>query len=408
MIALSEQRHIITSKSHNTELIEAEDGELESTQRTESTSKEKSQDASSSWPTNTTPVRHSDEALHTDRHQSKKRRFSNAFMPTSRPNLSTQSPSTSTSGDFSMHRHVQAIREEFEEGLRQRPTIQGAQMRTAVPSTTTCSPPKEGKGVDIETIAKQNSIQHSIPTPPDEIASQFTDFWLKGSSAILSGTPASPMMLSGSPKDENKTDDITLLDISSPTVRKEISKIAVMLRCSIIMARTWFESLALATSSEISARNLFKHQVRIANDRTNGKRMDDEPKFKKLIGKIRRLRRILPVADEETCFLSLNRCKGDFPKSRELLAQSLVALALKAKQPPSEESDFLENSQLSLPDASFDSQLTTMSDPIRSESKIEQRKEAYKAARGLHGRQWASHSGILRNISLQEEEIELG
>lgn len=70
-----------------------------------------------------------------------------------------------------------------------------------------------------------------------------------------------------------------------------------------------------------------------------------------------------------------------------------------------------EETQLSLPDSAFDSQQSTQGNQAKSASSIRNRKEAYKAAKGLGGREWATYSSFNAGLSdppYHEEEVELG
>ena len=64
-----------------------------------------------------------------------------------------------------------------------------------------------------------------------------------------------------------------------------------------------------------------------------------------------------------------------------------------------------EETQLSLPDSAFDSQQTRSGEPVDSRAKIQQRKQAYKAAKSFDGREWAAYSPISSNPSYLEEEL---
>ena len=423
MISLLEQGQTSTSKRQKYGLFDAGCDERQSSQITESTREVESQVTNGNTSAHTRRTRQYIGELQNNlhHHQSKKRRFSNAARYTLREDISVEylwSDASSDafndgSSDNYMDQHVQGIREAFEEGLRNSPTVMTGQKQTQKPAKSPCSSIKEGISarLNTEAVANQDSGQNSIPTPPDEAPSQRTGSWSKKPSSVFAGNLVDPVIITGiSSKcgDISESDDISLLEITDPTLRKETSKTADVLQCSIIMAKTWLETLAYIPSKGNSAK-VFKREVQVADNRSNHERMDDEPTYKKLAGKIRRLRDILPVADEASCFFSLKTCEGDFPRSRELLARSLVALAKRPRQPLREEDDHeSEETQLSLLDEAFDSQLTTKSDPFKSEDKTERRKEAYKAAQGLHGRDWASYGGISRDNSLQEEEIELG
>lgn len=70
-----------------------------------------------------------------------------------------------------------------------------------------------------------------------------------------------------------------------------------------------------------------------------------------------------------------------------------------------------EETQLSLPDSVFDSQASTKMHRDRSARSIQTRKAAYKAAKGLGGREWATYSlygAVCSNSSYHQEEVELG
>ncbi|KAL9117348.1 MAG: hypothetical protein Q9187_006115 [Circinaria calcarea] len=70
-----------------------------------------------------------------------------------------------------------------------------------------------------------------------------------------------------------------------------------------------------------------------------------------------------------------------------------------------------EETQLSLPDSAFDSQQSTSKNQAQSASRVRNRKEAYKAAKGLGGREWATYSSFNAGLSdppYHEEEVELG
>ena len=415
MLSLSAQQQTSTSKNRSLAVLDAGDNGPQSSQRTEFYNEATSQGASSSTPGCITPSRQRIEELPNDLHQPK-RRYSNTAACTSPENVSTQSSRADVSNDgfsdTSMDRHVQVTREAFEEGLRHLPIVTKVQRQTSAAVTDISSSLKGGKtsSPGTEIIAFHGSTQQSIPTAPDKIPSYHIGSWSKKSSPTPAEPSADPVLSNSSSGSACITgsDDIALLKINNPILRAETNKAAVALNCSIIMASTWLKTLAYVPTKSPSVRE-FKHQVRIAKYRTKRKRMNDEPEFKELARKIKRLQNILPVADEESCFFSLNKCNGDFPKARDFLARRLVTLAKRSSQPSSEASDGAnEETQVSLQDASFDSQSTTIANPIRLEAKIEQRKEAYKTAQGLHGRQWTSYSSIFRDFSFQEEETELG
>lgn len=70
-----------------------------------------------------------------------------------------------------------------------------------------------------------------------------------------------------------------------------------------------------------------------------------------------------------------------------------------------------EETQLSLPDSAFDSQQSTNTNQEKLAGRTQNRKEAYKTAKGLGGREWAtyrSYGAVFSDSSYHKEEVELG
>ena len=68
-------------------------------------------------------------------------------------------------------------------------------------------------------------------------------------------------------------------------------------------------------------------------------------------------------------------------------------------------SDHEVGTQLSLSDSAFDSQQSKRGQRVNSTAKMKNRKEAYKAAKGVDGRHWAAYSPMSSNPSYFEEEL---
>lgn len=276
--------------------------------------------------------------------------------------------------------------------------------------------------------------QHSLPTPSD--ANQGDDRTDIPKEPVQSntGTQTAPIELSdrnSEPEetDEDCSDDISLNDIDRK-LRKRVSTIAADLDSSLIMART----LLLAKGFQ-PLREFYIMQIDSADHRTKYEPAFAEEDYEEFSDKIDRLRELLPTADELVCLDALRKHRGNFRQARDKVAASeqhrienesdldddtdATDDQDSSSNPSSDDDD--ENhakkqrpSQLSLSTSAFNTPASTSTSnptlrppPPSSKTRIQTRKEAYKAARGLGGREWGIYSPLSAGNSHTEPEVEL-
>ena len=249
--------------------------------------------------------------------------------------------------------------------------------------------------------------------------------------------------------DNETPDDIVLDDILDQKLREEVKAVAQENGCSNIMAR----AIVRAGGSQLSY-SLYTERVADAKTRDGEKLLEaGVSRSKQFELEINRLQNLMPAADDTMCSNALTLKRGDYLKARDLLAKWVEKClvdedcltfsddeggeGMRALQQPVHDTsvddresldtpvfnegeagspeldgEHLET-QISLADSEFDSQehgVPNTSDGQRKASlerdKIRNRKEAYKAAQGLHYR-WHEFSPISSGNAHTEEELEL-
>ncbi|SLM33616.1 DNA repair metallo-beta-lactamase [Lasallia pustulata] len=249
--------------------------------------------------------------------------------------------------------------------------------------------------------------------------------------------------------DNKIPDDIVMDDIPGHKLREEAAAVAEEYSCSNIMARA-----IVGARRRRPSRSLYTEHVADAKTRDGGKSLEAEvSKSEDIRLKMNRLRKLMPVADEALCYDALTLERGSYIKARDLLAvwveQRLVdenysdcsdeegGEGGRALQQPNQDSSNDDGeapdtplsdegagvsaeldvehaeTQISLADSEFDSQEHSVPNEADGQAKgslerdkIRSRKEAYKAAQGLHYR-WAEFSPMSSGNTHTEEELEL-
>ena len=249
--------------------------------------------------------------------------------------------------------------------------------------------------------------------------------------------------------DNRIPDDIVLDDIPDQKLREEVAAVAEEYSCSKIMARA-----IVGARSRRPSRSLYIEHVAEANRRDGEISLEAEvSKSEEIRREVNRLQKLMPVADDALCYNALTLEKGSYIKARDLLATWVEKCWIdencsdcsndeggeggRALQQPNQDAsnDDRERpdtplsdegasvsaeldvehaeTQISLADSEFDSQehsVPNEADGQRKASlerdKIRSRKEAYKAAQGLHYR-WTEFSPMSSGNAHTEEELEL-
>ena len=218
--------------------------------------------------------------------------------------------------------------------------------------------------------------------------------------------------------EEDQNDDIKLEDITDVTLRKMTGQMVRELDCSIIMART-----LVVARGYVPARRYLAWESENADYRTKSGPVVYLLEDQELSNMILRLRDLLPTADEESCQQALIQNGYNFRRARDqVAAEEEVRLSdVSEVDFDGDDDDVTRNdkeldnndrgeSQVSLPDSAFASQqpsrLSGQDQP--SPSGVRHRKEAYKAAKGIHGRTWATFSPISSSNTHTDAELELG
>jgi len=276
---------------------------------------------------------------------------------------------------------------------------------------------------DVETGDAKTDSQNSLPTPPGANQDYENPPLLPESARSTTSTQAAPIELSDRASmldhetDEESSDDIAIDEIADRKLRKQVSTMARGLDSSLIMART----ILLAKGYQ-PLRELYIDQIDSADHRTKYEPAAYEKGDEEFASKVDRLREILPTSDELDCLDALRKHNGSFRKARDEVAMS-EQRRMATETDPGDETEVSDDqhvanddavdvddeqaaSQLSISSSAFNTQDSTLS-PTALTSRIEDRKKAYKAARGLDGYEWAVHSPISAGNSHTEKEVEL-
>lgn len=276
---------------------------------------------------------------------------------------------------------------------------------------------------DVETGDAKTDSQNSLPTPPGANQDYENPPLLPESARSTTSTQAAPIELSDRASmldhetDEESSDDIAIDEIADRKLRKQVSTMARGLDSSLIMART----ILLAKGYQ-PLRELYIDQIDSADHRTKYEPAAYEKGYEEFASKVDRLREILPTADELDCLDALRKHNGSFRKARDEVAMS-EQRRMATETDPGDETEVSDDqhvanddavdvddeqaaSQFSISSSAFNTQDSTLS-PTALTSRIEDRKKAYKAARGLDGYEWAVHSPISAGNSHTEKEVEL-
>ena len=278
----------------------------------------------------------------------------------------------------------------------------------------------ETKGVGNREAAVES--QQSLPSPPVEDR-EHDHIGLQAKLVeVIKGTQEAPAQSRDASEplyDSNResSDDITLIDVIDRNLRKQVSKMATELGSSLIMART----ILLAKGYE-PLRDFYLKEYERADDRARYEPAAYQDDFKQFATKIHRLRKVLPTADELTCLEALRKHKGRFREARDGVASSEQRRLAEETDSGDEtdtsdglqtlENPILENDQddtsslLSLRDSDFNSQTSSPCERPHH-TRLEHRKQAYKAARGLDGLDWAPYSPVSAGNNHTEKELEL-
>lgn len=272
---------------------------------------------------------------------------------------------------------------------------------------------------------------------------------------------ATPIQLSNEPSepspnpDSEISDDITFNDIPDPGLRKQISTTAQSLRCSFIMART-----LLQAKPTWPLRQIFNSQVNALTQLSRSNSRDNHRvHYPQYAHKINRLRKVIPTANEQLCLDVLCIHDVDFRKARDEVAKreewrlatvmdhndigintrgghqlshhagndSDIDTALPNDNvdhgPTNDSTDANNETTSSLSTSAFHTPAPTptptsqsfsppRSSQTRSQttispSRLRHRKEAYEAARGLSGREWAVYSPVSAGNNHSVLEVEL-
>ena len=242
--------------------------------------------------------------------------------------------------------------------------------------------------------------------------------------------------------DYEEPSDIVLTEILDQNLREEVSAMALENGCSNVIGRDIVNTRGFRPS-----RSLYAQRVSDAMTRDEDDPLEAEvPKSKEFCREINRLGKLMPTADDGMCYDAFTLEKGEFVKARDLFVKWVEkCLANKecsdfsddsngeGKKPLRQtgheasnddredpESTFSEeddaeqsDTQISLADSEFESQEQVVSrapDSVGKDTlergKIRNRKEAYKAAQGLHYR-WYDMTPISSGNAHTEEELEL-
>jgi len=301
------------------------------------------------------------------------------------------------------------------------------------------------QGKDNEQQDPSAGSQRSLPSPPEDPDAHGTNLALEPADPIedVQAIPIKPSNQPNEPPyqtDSGSSDDITLKDIHDPSLSKEISTTA--------QANTHWPPRRLS-NPQVDAVT----QVNRSNIRNN-----DYSYHPQYADKINRLRKVVPTASKQVCSELLWLHKGDFQRARELVAQyeEMRLASVRSSNdiriqshgghqlsrhgssdidndialpnddinhdPTDENTDASNETTSALSSTSaFHTPISTptsrSSSPARSPqtstrtptspSRLRHRKEAYEAARGIGGREWAVYSPVSAGNNHSVLEVEL-
>ena len=205
--------------------------------------------------------------------------------------------------------------------------------------------------------------------------------------------------------------DITLESFSDTSLGRQSKALSADLGCSLIMARTIINirgfrpsRIFLGWESELAELRTMDNPIVLHLEKENTL----------MARNVLILRELLPTACERSCQESLEQCGGNLRKARDQLALSEEGRFLQIKKSgldssagTARDTEEQEESQFSLPDSPFASQGSSDHRGEVDRTRLDRRKEAYRAAGSSNGRGWHKHSPFFSSSANSKEDMEL-